>query len=112
MTTQTPARRGLLFITLAGVLWGTTGVVVHWVNAATGMDALTIGFWRLLVSAVVMLLFSVRTLPVLMDAVRRFPVKVPLAGVGLAAYQGCTSCPCCGPASPLPPWSVSASHPC
>ncbi|WP_353651145.1 DMT family transporter [Nakamurella sp. A5-74] len=88
MTTQTRARRGLLLITLAGVLWGTTGIVVHWVNAATGMDALTIGFWRLLVSAVVMVLFSVRTLPVLLGAVRRFPVKVPLAGVGLAAYQG------------------------
>lgn len=88
MTSQSPARRGLVLVTVAGVLWGTTGVVVHWVNAATGMDALTIGFWRLLVSAVVMLAFSVRTLPVLLDAVRRSPIRVPLAGVGLAAYQG------------------------
>jgi DME family drug/metabolite transporter len=88
MTVHNPARRGLLLISLAGVLWGTTGVVVHWVNAATGMDALTIGFWRLFVSALVMLALSLRTMSVLVHAVRRSPIRVPLAGVGLAAYQG------------------------
>nr|WP_230314008.1 EamA family transporter [Nakamurella alba] len=85
--TPAPARAGLLFVTLAAVLWGTTGVVVQVVHRDTGLGALSIGFWRLVVSALALLLVSLPRLGRLVEAARRHPVGLLLAGAGLAVYQ-------------------------
>lgn len=79
---------GLLLVSLAGVLWGTTGPVVAVLHRSTGLGALTIGFWRLVVSAVVMLAICVWRWGTLRTALRDHPVALLVAGVGLAAYQG------------------------
>jgi DME family drug/metabolite transporter len=78
---------GLLAISAAGVLWGTTGVVVQYVNRTTGMGAVSIGFWRLVVAAVVLLAMSVPRLRHLGGSLRRQPLALVLAGLGLGFYQ-------------------------
>ncbi len=53
--------RGLVAVSLAGVLWGTTGVVVQYLHRTVGLSAIAIGFWRLLIAAVAMVAISVPT---------------------------------------------------
>ena len=48
------ARSGVLAISSGAVLWGTTGVVVHEVHAHTGLSAVSIGCYRVLVAALVL----------------------------------------------------------
>ena len=79
--------RGLLSISAAGVLWGTTGVVVQYVNRTTGMGALSIGFWRLVVAAIVLLLLSIARLGHLGGSLQRQPLALVAAGIGLGFYQ-------------------------
>lgn len=81
------ARRGLLQITAAAVLWGTSGVVAQLVHRSTGMGPMDISFWRLAVSAAAMLVIALPRLRTVWTAVRRHPGALALAGVGLAAYQ-------------------------
>lgn len=85
---QRPTLAGLLLVSLAGVLWGTTGPVVAVLHERTGLGALTIGFWRLVVSAAVMVLLCLWRWRTLVRALRAHPVALLVAGVGLAAYQG------------------------
>lgn len=80
-----PGRLGLLQISLAGMLWGTTGVVVHQLNSSDDLSATTIAFWRLALAAAGLLTWA---------AVRRRPLSLGraagttcLIGVGLALYQ-------------------------
>jgi len=82
-----PARTGLVQISLAGVLWGTTGVVVQLVRKDTPLSPISIGFYRLAVAALVLLALQARNLKALTSAVRRQPVALVLVGVGLGAYQ-------------------------
>lgn len=81
------ARLGLLQITAAAVLWGTSGVVAQLVHRSTGMGPMDISFWRLAVSAAAMLLIALPRLRTVRAAVRRHPWALAAAGVGLAAYQ-------------------------
>ncbi len=82
------ARLGLLQITAAAVLWGTSGVIAQLVHRSTGMGPLEISFWRLAVSAVTMLLIAVPGFRHVVRAARRDPWALTAAGVALAAYQG------------------------
>lgn len=81
------ARAGLGQVTLAALLWGTTGVVVQLVREATTLSAVSIGFYRLAVAAVVLLLFGARRVRPLLTALRSTPGSLVLVGVGLGAYQ-------------------------
>ncbi|BEP14962.1 DMT family transporter [Acidothermaceae bacterium B102] len=81
------ARAGLLQISAAGILWGTTGVVVQLVREHTTLGPISIGFYRLAVAALVLLALQARQLPSLVAAVRAQPVALVLLGVGLGAYQ-------------------------
>ncbi|MEV0898653.1 EamA family transporter [Actinoplanes sp. NPDC049802] len=81
------ARLSLLQVSAAGVLWGTTGVVVQVVAARTGLGALAIGFYRLAAAAAVLLLIGVVARHRIWAAFRAAPVAVTVAGMGLAAYQ-------------------------
>jgi DME family drug/metabolite transporter len=81
------ARVGLVQITLAGVLWGTTGVVVQLVRESTGLSAVSISFYRLAIASVALLLLSTARLAPLLAALRLSPGPLVLVGVGLAGYQ-------------------------
>jgi drug/metabolite transporter, DME family len=82
------ARSGAFAISSGAVLWGTTGVVAHAVHAHTGLSAVSIGCYRLLVAAVV--LAAVRG-PELVRLARgvglRRGVPLLLSGAGLGVYQ-------------------------
>ncbi|MFC4064757.1 DMT family transporter [Actinoplanes subglobosus] len=82
------ARLSLLQVSAAGILWGTAGVVVQVVAEQTGLGALAIGFYRLAVAAVVMLLIGFPARRRIWAAFRSAPVAIIAAGVGLASYQG------------------------
>ncbi len=81
------ARAGLLQITAAAILWGTTGVVVAWVHRWTGLNPVAIGSYRLIIAALALLAMTTRRWPTLVAATRAHPEGVVVAGVGLAAYQ-------------------------
>lgn len=81
------ARLSLLQLSVAGVLWGTAGVVVQVVAGRTGLGAVAIGFYRLLFAAGTMLILGWPARRRIWDAVRSAPVAIVAAGVGLAAYQ-------------------------
>ncbi|WP_432487767.1 DMT family transporter [Kineococcus sp. SYSU DK018] len=81
------ARVGLVQVTVAGVLWGTTGVVVQLVRESTGLGAVSISFYRLAIAAVVLLLLSTVRLSPMLAALRLSPGPLVLVGVGLAVYQ-------------------------
>jgi drug/metabolite transporter (DMT)-like permease len=86
-TSRSGARAGLLQITLAGLLWGTTGVVVQIIREHTSLSAISIGFYRLAVAALFLLALKFRSLPDVVRAVRASPTSLILVGVGLGAYQ-------------------------
>ncbi|GAA0423357.1 membrane protein [Actinoplanes capillaceus] len=81
------ARLSLLQVSAAGVLWGTTGVVVQVVAERTGLGALAIGFYRLAVAAAVLLLIGLVARHRIVAAFRAAPLAITVAGAGLAAYQ-------------------------
>ncbi|BCY13829.1 DMT family transporter [Actinoplanes sp. L3-i22] len=81
------ARLSLLQLSVAGVLWGTAGVVVQVVAGRTGLGAVAIGFYRLLFAAGTMLILGLPARRQIWAAVRSAPAAVIAAGVGLAAYQ-------------------------
>lgn len=82
------ARLGLVLITLAAVLWGTSGVIAQLVHRSTGMGPMDISFWRLAVSAAAMLVIALPRFGSILAALRRNPWALIAAGVALAAYQG------------------------
>lgn len=81
------ARTGLLQISLTGLLWGTTGVVVQLIRQETPLSAVSIGFYRLAVAALVLLALQARGLPELVAVLRASPGTLLLVGLGLGAYQ-------------------------
>lgn len=87
LTSHLVARAGLVQITIAGVLWGTTGVAVQLLREVTGLSPVSIGFYRLAIAAVVLLLLSAARLGLLLAALRVMPASVVLVGVGLGTYQ-------------------------
>lgn len=78
-------RAGLLKISAAGLLWGTTGVVVQLIHQATALTAVGIGFYRLAIAAAVLLV--IRHPRSVLAALRMAPVGLVLTGIGLGAYQ-------------------------
>ena len=81
------ARAGLVQVSLAGLLWGTTGVVVQLIRQDTDLSPTSIGCYRLAVAALALLVLQTRQLPAVVAAVRASPVLLVLVGVGLGAYQ-------------------------
>jgi DME family drug/metabolite transporter len=81
------ARTGLVQITLAALLWGTTGVVVQLIRNRTSLSPVSIGFYRLAVAALFLLGLHARNVRDLVRAVRASPIGLLLVGVGLGGYQ-------------------------
>ncbi len=81
------ARRGVGDIGAAAFLWGTTGVVVQLVRQSTGLSPVSIGFYRLAVAALVLLVCLAGQLRPAVAALRAQPGLLTLIGAGLGAYQ-------------------------
>jgi drug/metabolite transporter, DME family len=87
----TPVTRGLIFVIIAAIAWGTGGVVAAVLYRTTGLGPVAISFWRTAIGVVLLGLLSLRpTSPVsrLIDGFtgRRWWVTWA-TGVGLAVYQ-------------------------
>lgn len=88
ISTHLRSRTGLLAVSGGALLWGTTGVAVRIINERTGLAAVAIGFYRVLIAAlVVALVFRGRALHVGGAVLRRYPVAVVVSGAGFGAYQ-------------------------
>jgi DME family drug/metabolite transporter len=88
ISTHLRARTGLLAVSGGALLWGTTGVAVRIINERTGLAAVSIGFYRVLVAAVVVaLVFGPRAVRVGAAVLRRYPVALVVCGAGFGAYQ-------------------------
>jgi len=88
VSTHLRTRAGLLAVSGGAVLWGTTGVFVRIVNERTGLSAISIGFYRVLVAAVVVaVVIGPRGFRAALRALREHPVALPVAGAGFGAYQ-------------------------
>jgi DME family drug/metabolite transporter len=92
-TATAPARSsriGLLQVCVAGVLWGTGGLVAALLHDDDGLGAMTTSAWRMLIAAIALTGFAlvVRRHRAVVATLRRRPVLVVVVGCGTAAYQG------------------------
>jgi drug/metabolite transporter, DME family len=88
VSTHVRARTGLLAVSGGALLWGTTGVAVRIIAERTGLSAVTIGFYRILIAAVVVAaIFGRRAIGVAAAALRRHPIALVISGAGFGAYQ-------------------------
>lgn len=85
-----PVGRGLLYLTVAGVAWGTAGAAASLVYRASDMGPVALSFWRCALG--LLLLLAVRPLrPRVRPAVRvpfaRKALRALVTGIGLAVFQ-------------------------
>lgn len=82
-------RIGLLFVCLAGILWGTGGLALEILRDHSPMSVLTVSAYRMLIAAVALLAASLalRRGPRLVALVRTHPVRAVVVGLGTGAYQ-------------------------
>ncbi|MER7482065.1 EamA family transporter [Streptomyces sp. NPDC126510] len=85
-----PVGRGLLYLIVAGVAWGTAGAAASLVYRASDLGPVALSFWRC--AAGLVLLLIVRLLrPSAQDPVRqplgRRAVRAGVTGLGLAVFQ-------------------------
>lgn len=84
------ARRGLAFLAVTGLAWGTTGAAADLVYAATDIGPMAVSFWRHLGGLVLLGAFCALRRPAKRTEVR--PLRPRLgrlvgAGVGMAVFQ-------------------------
>jgi DME family drug/metabolite transporter len=82
-------RIGLLFVCLAGILWGTGGLALEILRDHSPMSVLTVSAYRMLIAAVALLVASLalRRGPRLVALARAHPVRAVVVGLGTGAYQ-------------------------
>jgi DME family drug/metabolite transporter len=82
------AREGLLAVSAGAVLWGTNGVLVKFVSGHSSLSSVSIGFYRLVFSSIVLLLIAGWSS---LQVWRRSPWPsrglLALSGILLGAYQ-------------------------
>ena len=82
----TPVARGLTYVTIAAVAWGTGGVVAAVLYRTSGLGPVAVSFWRTAIGAALLVavhLWRRRSSPV----GRLRPVVSLVTGAGLAVYQ-------------------------
>jgi DME family drug/metabolite transporter len=80
-------RGGPFAIVVAGILWGTTGVLVQLIRQSVDLSPVGIGFYRLAIAALALMLFIARQWRPAVLALRSRWCFLLLAGCGLGAYQ-------------------------
>lgn len=82
-------RIGLLFVCLAGVLWGTGGLALEILRDHSSMSVLTVSAYRMLIAAVALVAASVvlRRGSQLVALARAHPGRAAAVGLGTGAYQ-------------------------
>ena len=82
----TPVARGLTYVTIAAVAWGTGGVVAAVLYRTSGLGPVAVSFWRTAIGAALLVAVHLwRRRPT--SATRRRPVVALVTGAGLAVYQ-------------------------
>jgi DME family drug/metabolite transporter len=82
----TPVARGLIFVIIAAIAWGTGGVIAAVLYRSAGLGPVAISFWRTAIGVVLLAMVYVRRRPGSSRAPRR-PWVTLVTGVGLAVYQ-------------------------
>ncbi|MFJ8653467.1 DMT family transporter [Streptomyces rochei] len=86
-----PVGRGLLYLIVAGVAWGTAGAAASLVYRASDMGPVTLSFWRCAIG--LLLLLAARPLrrrrerPVVREPFARKALRALVTGLGLAVFQ-------------------------
>jgi drug/metabolite transporter, DME family len=90
LETRASARRGMLMILLAAVMWGTVGVATKGIYGLAATNALSIGFFRLAFAMPALLLACWVALGRrAFHIARRDLVVMMLIGIAMALYQVC-----------------------
>jgi drug/metabolite transporter, DME family len=82
----TPVARGLMFVVIAAIAWGTGGIIAAVLYRSTGLGPIAISFWRTAIGVVLLALVYTWRRPA-SAAVPKRPWVTPITGVGLAVYQ-------------------------
>jgi DME family drug/metabolite transporter len=83
----TPVARGLTFVSIAAVAWGTGGIVAAILYRTSGLGPVAVSFWRTAIGVALLRahhLWRGRPCP---HPVRQRPVVALVTGAGLALYQ-------------------------
>lgn len=85
-----PVGRGLLYLIVAGVAWGTAGAAASLVYRASDLGPVALSFWRC--AAGLVLLLAVRPLrprvrPAVREPFARKTLRAVVTGIGLAVFQ-------------------------
>ena len=83
----TPVARGLTYVTIAAVAWGTGGVVAAVLYRTSGLGPVAVSFWRTAIGAALLVAVHLWRRPSSRSAGRRRPVVTLVTGAGLAVYQ-------------------------
>ncbi|MBK3564439.1 DMT family transporter [Streptomyces sp. MBT62] len=86
-----PVRRGLLYLMVAGVAWGTAGAAASLVYRASDLGPFALSFWRCAAGFVLLLIVRLlgrrRVRPAASEPLRRKALRIVTTGVGLAVFQ-------------------------
>ncbi|MFJ6916436.1 DMT family transporter [Streptomyces sp. NPDC101133] len=85
-----PVGRGLLYLIVAGVAWGTAGAAASLVYRASDMGPVALSFWRCAVGLVLLLAarpLGPRVRPAVREPFRRKALRAVVTGLGLAVFQ-------------------------
>ncbi|MFI6376843.1 DMT family transporter [Streptomyces sp. NPDC050546] len=85
-----PTGRGLLYLIVAGVAWGTAGAAASLVYRASDMGPVALSFWRCAAGLVLLLavrLVRQRPRPAVREPLGRRALRAGVTGLGLAVFQ-------------------------
>ncbi|MGV9899347.1 DMT family transporter, partial [Streptomyces tendae] len=85
-----PVGRGLLYLIVAGVAWGTAGAAASLVYRASDMGPVALSFWRCAVGLVLLLAarpLRRRVRPAVREPFARKTLRAVVTGLGLAVFQ-------------------------
>ncbi|MGW1160460.1 DMT family transporter [Streptomyces sp. NPDC002513] len=89
-TSGLPVGRGLLYLIVAGVAWGTAGAAASLVYRASDMGPVALSFWRCAAGLVLLLaarLLRPRARPAAPEPLGRRALRAGATGLGLAVFQ-------------------------
>ncbi|MFF4988591.1 DMT family transporter [Streptosporangium saharense] len=82
-----PVGRAMFYIATAAVAWGTGGVVAAVLHSTSGLDPLTVSFWRFLCGTVALAVARSLLRPSLAGRLKSGLWRFAVTGAGMAVYQ-------------------------